>query len=300
MPHVNVLKQIRVGKGWKLVSIPRNRHGGYDWRALPEGRYFIEWWERGKRKRQAAGATTADALEAARRRKHIMEGKALGMESEIALEEETKRAPLHLAVKRYLEVVEGLKKPNTLRKYKAVWRRPGRHQRWLRVPPYNPLIVRDQGRRAFNASFMQEFAGTPACRNPAFHAGHEAPHGIRVLDQRRGRYWRAELECRPARRRRHLYRRIPALRATVRVSAGQGADVVGWDVFSGAASAVCADRRHAVGKRAQRRAARSAKSAAAGPDVWPAATSSNALSAVPFDEQALARPAAICRARSGR
>ncbi len=123
MPHVNVIKQIRVGKGWKLVSIPRNRHGGYDWRALPEGRYFIEWWERGKRKRQAAGATTADALEAARRRKHAMEGKALGIESESALEEETKRAPLHLAVKRYLEVVEGLKKPNTLRKYKAVLNR---------------------------------------------------------------------------------------------------------------------------------------------------------------------------------
>ena len=123
MPHVNVLKQIRVGKGWKLVSIPRNRHGGYDWKALPEGRYFIEWWERGKRKRQAAGATTADALEAARRRKHIMEGKALGIESAVALEEETKRAPLHLAVKRYLEVVEGLKKPNTLRKYKAVLNR---------------------------------------------------------------------------------------------------------------------------------------------------------------------------------
>lgn len=123
MPHVNVLKQIRVGKGWKLVSIPRNRHGRYDWRALPEGRYFIEWWERGKRKRQAAGATTADALEAARRRKHIMEGKALGIESEVALEEETNSAPLHLAVKRYLEVVEGLKKPNTLRKYKAVLNR---------------------------------------------------------------------------------------------------------------------------------------------------------------------------------
>ncbi len=52
-----------------------------------------------------------------------MEGKALGIESDVALEEETKRAPLHLAVKRYLAVVEGLKKPNTLRKYKAVLNR---------------------------------------------------------------------------------------------------------------------------------------------------------------------------------
>ena len=99
--------------------------------ALPEGRYFIEWWERGKRERQAVGPITAEALGAARRRKHILEGKSLGIESEGALEDETKPAPLHLTVKRYLEVVEGLKKPNTLRKYKAVLNRfmdyfPGR------------------------------------------------------------------------------------------------------------------------------------------------------------------------------
>ena len=123
MPHVNILKQIKVGAGWKLVSIPRDRHGRYNWKSLPEGRYFVEWWERSKRKRQAAGATTADALEAARRRKHILEGKALGIEGDVALEEETKRTPLHIAVKCYLEVVEGLKKPNTLRKYKAVLNR---------------------------------------------------------------------------------------------------------------------------------------------------------------------------------
>ena len=123
MPHVNILKQVKVGERWKLVSIPHDQHGRDDWKALPEGRYFIEWWERGKRRRQAAGATTADALEAARRRKHILEGRALGVEGYAAAEEEARRAPLHVAVKRYLDVVESLKKPNTLRKYKAVLNR---------------------------------------------------------------------------------------------------------------------------------------------------------------------------------
>ena len=61
MPRVNILKQIRVGDRWRLVSIPHDEHGRYNWKSLPPGRYFIEWWERGKRKRQAAGATTADA-----------------------------------------------------------------------------------------------------------------------------------------------------------------------------------------------------------------------------------------------
>jgi len=123
MPRVNILKQVKIGEHWKLVSIPRDHHSRYNWKALPEGRYFIEWWERGKRKRQAAGATTAEALEAARRRKHILEGRALGFEDQAAADEETRRTPLHVAVKRYLEIVEGLKKPNTLRKYKAVLNR---------------------------------------------------------------------------------------------------------------------------------------------------------------------------------
>ena len=69
MARVNILKQVKVGDRWKLVSIPRDKHGRQDWKALPEGRYFVEWWERGKRKREAGGSTAADAQEVARRRK---------------------------------------------------------------------------------------------------------------------------------------------------------------------------------------------------------------------------------------
>jgi len=56
MPHVNILKQVKVGEPWKVVSIPHDHHGRCDLKALPEGRSFIEWWVRGKRKLQAAGA----------------------------------------------------------------------------------------------------------------------------------------------------------------------------------------------------------------------------------------------------
>jgi integrase/recombinase XerD len=121
--RVNILKQVKVDGRWKLVSIPRDGKGGYDWKALPEGRYFIEWWQAGKRKREAGGGTAAEALEAARLRKHILEGRALGIKGYAAADEEAKRAPLHVAVGRYLDVVENLKKPNTLRKYRAVLKR---------------------------------------------------------------------------------------------------------------------------------------------------------------------------------
>lgn len=118
MARVNLLKQIKVEGRWKLVAIPRNKKGGYDWNALPEGRYFVDYWERGKRRREAAGGTASEAQEAVRLRKHKLEGRELGLDT--AEEEEARKTPLHAAVKRYLETVEALKKPNTLRKYKAV------------------------------------------------------------------------------------------------------------------------------------------------------------------------------------
>jgi len=121
MPRVNILKQVKVEDRWKLVSIPRDEDGRLDWKSLPDGRYFVEWWEAGKRKREAGGATVADAQEVARRRKHKLEARALGLAQDPA--QEVARTPLHVAVKRYLDVVEGLKKPNTLRKYRAVLNR---------------------------------------------------------------------------------------------------------------------------------------------------------------------------------
>src|ERR1019366_503911 len=121
VPKVNIVKQVKIDEHWKLVSMPRTDKGGYDWNALPEGRYFVEWWVGGKRKREAGGGTVAEALEVARRRKHALEGKALGLAD--GEEEETKRTAVHVAVKHYLESVEALKKPNTLRKYRTVLER---------------------------------------------------------------------------------------------------------------------------------------------------------------------------------
>ena len=79
MPHVNVLKQVKIAGRWRLRSIPRKLTGGYDWSALPDGRYFIEWYDKGKRRRQAAGATVAEAQEAQRRKRHELEGRNLGV-----------------------------------------------------------------------------------------------------------------------------------------------------------------------------------------------------------------------------
>jgi integrase len=117
--RVNILKQIKSNDRWKLVAIPKDRHGRKNWNALSAGRYFVEWYENGKRKRQAAGITVAQAQDVARRKKHALEARALGLRAYEA-EEEVRKTPLHVAVKKYLGVIEELKKPNTARKYRAV------------------------------------------------------------------------------------------------------------------------------------------------------------------------------------
>ena len=78
MSRVNIIKQIKIDGRWKLRSIPKTSKGTYDWAALPEGEYFIEWHAAGKRRRSPAGGTAAQALEAQRRKRHELEGHKLG------------------------------------------------------------------------------------------------------------------------------------------------------------------------------------------------------------------------------
>ena len=120
MARVNIVKKVKVNGVWKLPSLPRKLNGNYDWNALPSGLYLIEWYVGGRRRRESAGITSAQALEAQRRKKHELEGRALGVPGFEQAGEMPKKPPLHVAVARYLEQIEALKKPNTHRKYAAV------------------------------------------------------------------------------------------------------------------------------------------------------------------------------------
>jgi integrase/recombinase XerD len=124
LARVNILKSVLKDGRWKLVSIPRNRKGDHDWNALGEGRYYIEYRENGRRMRASVGATVADAKNAARLKKHELEGRSMGVElPEPVTKEPVKQEGMRAALKRYLGIVEGLKKPNTLRKYRSVLNR---------------------------------------------------------------------------------------------------------------------------------------------------------------------------------
>jgi hypothetical protein len=78
MGRVNIVKQIKVDGKWRLPSIPKKKSGHYDWAAVLDGDYVIEWREEGLRRCQPAGKTAARAMEEQRRKHHELEADALG------------------------------------------------------------------------------------------------------------------------------------------------------------------------------------------------------------------------------
>lgn len=130
MARVNIVKQIKIDGNWVLRSIPKKPSGAYDWTALPEGTYFIEWRDCGQRKREPVGITASQALEAQRKKRHSLEGRRWSIRTPAAEQSvDASNSPLLALIDRYLEQIETLKKPNTFRKYECVLRRFGEHFR---------------------------------------------------------------------------------------------------------------------------------------------------------------------------
>jgi len=88
---------------------PRNAKGNYDWNAIADGRYYVEWYVGGTRRRVSAGVTAAQALEIQRRKHHELEGRNLGIPGFETGGETVKKPALHVAITKYLEQIAALK-----------------------------------------------------------------------------------------------------------------------------------------------------------------------------------------------
>ena len=148
MARVNIVKQIKINGNWVLRSIPKKPSGTYDWTALPEGTYFIEWRDSGQRKREPVGITASQALEAQRKKRHSLEGRRWSIRPPAAQQSvDAGNSPLQALIERYLEQVETLKKPNTFRKYECVLQRfaeyfRGRTLSDITVEQLNDFVVK--------------------------------------------------------------------------------------------------------------------------------------------------------------
>ncbi len=122
---VRIIKKVREASGvWRFVSLKR-AGARYAWDRRP-GHYFIEWWEGCHRRREVAGQTPSEAMEARRRKRNELVGEIVlgtGKGEPPTLAE----APLTLlseAVDMFLQHarVHSPDKPRTVKRYAAALR----------------------------------------------------------------------------------------------------------------------------------------------------------------------------------
>lgn len=70
--RVNIIKKVKVGWEWKFAPVAQDDKGRVEWRSVlingqkeqhDEGTFYIDFYEDGRRKREAAGGTPSDVLE---------------------------------------------------------------------------------------------------------------------------------------------------------------------------------------------------------------------------------------------
>ena len=67
MARVLILKQVKTANGWRNIALRRDASKRIKWTSA--GRCIIEWREDGRRQRQAAGVTPAEAVEAQKQKR---------------------------------------------------------------------------------------------------------------------------------------------------------------------------------------------------------------------------------------
>jgi hypothetical protein len=112
-----VIKKVRIARGvWKFISLDHvgNR---YVWDKR-EGYYFLEWWDGKKRRRERAGLTPTEVLEAQRRKQHELVGElSAGDKTPPPQPEDGPATPIQSAIEMFLGHVKihSPAKPRTLR-----------------------------------------------------------------------------------------------------------------------------------------------------------------------------------------
>ncbi len=138
--RVRIIKKVREASGvWRFISLDRVGER-YLWDKR-EGCYFLEWWEGKRRKRESAGTTPAQALEARRRKQNELLGELVSRGHEVDQAEPQPATSIGQATATFLEHVRvhSPSKPRTARRYQQVM---GHFERVLGNKRYVEAITR--------------------------------------------------------------------------------------------------------------------------------------------------------------
>lgn len=121
--RVNITKYIKHDGQWRFAPVARRASGSIHWDHVllngepvhhPEGKYFIEWREDGKRRRKSVGVIASEVLGEAQRQRALLDAKAAGIEvAETEDQQATRQLLVTDAVKRYLRDIKMNKAKST-------------------------------------------------------------------------------------------------------------------------------------------------------------------------------------------
>jgi hypothetical protein len=111
MARVNILKQVKTPTGWRNVALRRDARNRIKWTSA--GRYIIEWREDGRRQRQAAGVTPAEAVETQKQKVLELSARASGLKIEEEHVESETMIPLKAAIADFIKDIRTFRKPMT-------------------------------------------------------------------------------------------------------------------------------------------------------------------------------------------
>jgi hypothetical protein len=128
--RVKLFKQVKINGKWTLCVAPFDSKGRVrkdhvlvkgDDENRPEGSYFMEWWDRGQRHREAAGAHDQDAAKKARIRQAELAAVRNGViPATPTIEAALKRTVLAAALDGYAEYVRYHRSLRTFRTYRPI------------------------------------------------------------------------------------------------------------------------------------------------------------------------------------
>ena len=123
---VNLTKRITTPDGLRFCPVVRSANGRIKANAVlveqseerhPEGSYYIEWYDGGKRLRRSVGKNALAAEAKRHQQEQMLVAKADGLKAGLKFAEETSKPSLAAAVTTYLAEIQLTKKPKTLSAY---------------------------------------------------------------------------------------------------------------------------------------------------------------------------------------
>jgi integrase len=118
-PRVNILQYVRTGARWNWKPIPK-RNGAYLWAQAEGSRFYMVWREADRKRCEKAGDTPAEALEAKRRKEFELAGRAVLERGRRIVKARENGFTVDAAAKDFLEFIKNKRRPNTLKRYRAV------------------------------------------------------------------------------------------------------------------------------------------------------------------------------------